>query len=285
LPAKQEEFEKMSDPIIMGFQPTKEQMDSAARDSIGIKHGDRGTHTSLTIMLDEITSLLQAFPLDATRTEYKDAIIANNLLGKKTVPMRKFANQRLGEFYGLDPSILLFRVLRALWTSDERGRPLLALLMCLARDPLLRFTAQPIIQLRSGQELSKQCFTDAISTGVGGRLNKNSVDRVVRNTASSWTQSGHLEGYSRKVRRSVQPTPAVTAYALLLGYILGARGRTLFGTLWARVLDTSPEELAYKAADAKRLGYLDMKEDGGVIEISFNPLLTDEERRQLHGTH
>jgi hypothetical protein len=70
----------------------------------------------------------------------------------------------------------------------------------------------------------------------------------------------------------------------LLGYALGARGAVLFESLWAKVLDASTDELISLAMDAKRIGYLDLKVSGGVVEVSLARLLTEEERRLVHGT-
>ena len=75
------------------------------------------------------------------------------------------------------------------------------------------------------------------------------------------------------------------AYALLLGYLLGARGRQLLKTLWARTLDVTAEEIISLAKDAKRLGSLDLKQAGDVIEIGFSSILTPEEVRGSHGTN
>ena len=175
--------------------------------------------------------------------------------------------------------------MRRLWQTEERGRPLLALLLALARDPLLRITAPPILRLRLGEELGRQALTDALNRGTGSRFNEAVLDKIVRNAASSWTQSGHLQGRSRKTRRAVSPVPTVVTFALLLGYVLGGRASVLFGTLWAKVLDMEVDELIHLATDAKRLGYLNLKTSGGITEVSLSPLLTEEERRLIHGTH
>ena len=121
-----------------------------------------------------------------------------------------------------------------------QAKRILALLLALARDPLLRASVPPILRMRPGEELARQQLTDALSRAVGHRLNESTLDTVVRNVASSWTQSGHLRGHSRKVRQTVTPTAANTAFALLLGYLAGKRGTTLFESLWAQVLDSPP---------------------------------------------
>ncbi len=145
-------------------------------------------------------------------------------------------------------------------------------------------TAPPILRLRPGEELGRQALTDALSRGTGSRFNEEVLDKIVRNAAASWTQSGHLQGRSRKSRDAVKPTPAVVTFALILGYALGARGAVLFETLWSKVLDASRDDLIQLAMDAKRIGYLDLKVSGGVVEVSLSRLLTEEERRLIHGT-
>lgn len=257
----------------------------ASADGVGLRFGDKGTHTSRTIMTDELVALFRVAPPTASRSEYRSSIVDHNCLGKRTVSNRKLSDQRLSELYALDPGVLIFRLMRQFWQTDERGRPLLALLLALARDPLLRMTAAPIIRLRPGEELGRQSLTDALNRGTGSRFNDASLDKIVRNTAASWTQSGHLAGRSRKTRKSVHPTPEVVTYALVLGYVLGARSNGLLDTLWTRVLDVAGDELIYIAMDAKRVGYLDLKVSGGVVEVRLDRLFTDEERRLLHGTN
>lgn len=256
----------------------------AANPKVGFRYGDKGTHTSRTIMLEELSLLLRVAGQNASRSEYRSMIVDDNCLGKRTAATRKLTDQRLSELYALDSGVLLFRIMRQFWQADERGQPLLALLLAMARDPLLYTTALPIIRLKPGEELSKQTFTDALNRATGSRFNEEVLDKIVRNTSSSWTQSGHLKGRSRKVRQTVSPTPAVVTYALLLGYISGLRGPALFESSWAKVLDASPEELLNLAMDAKRVGYLDLKASGGVVEVSVTRLLTDEERQLVHGT-
>jgi len=254
------------------------QAEEARLRDAGFRWGAKGTHTSRTIMLDELQALLGHCRPHAARDDYLTAIHEDNCLGKRTAATRRLSSQRLSELYALDPEVPLFRVMRRCWYADREGQAVLALLLALARDPLLRVTAPPVLRMRPGEELARQQMTDALNRAVGSRLSESTLDKVVRNAASSWTQSGHLKGRGRKIRQTAKPTPAATAFALLLGHLAGKRGAALFESLWAQAVDVPPEEMMGLAMDARRLGFVDMSQSGGVIEVSFSRLLAAEER-------
>ena len=236
-------------------------------------------------MLDELSHLLDAVPGNAVRDNYADAVTAHNCLGKRTAATRTLSLQRLTELYALDPRVILFRVLRDLWVGNETSRPLLAILLALARDPLLRASATAVVRTPCDNEFARQSMKDALADAVGDRLNEATLDKVVRNASSSWTQAGHFRGRGRKIRQRVEATPAATTFTLLLGFAVGRRGRLLFETPWTAVLDTSPDELIDVAVDAKRLGLLDLKQSGSMIDVSFPALFTNTERELIHGAH
>ncbi len=238
----------------------------------GFRFGDRGTHTSRTIMLAELRELLDALPQEADRKAYAAAIVDDNILGKQTLATRRLTNQRLGELYGLDPALPLFRVLRSLWSFDPESRPLLAMLVALARDPLLRSTANGVLLLSEGAELVRTSYKETIREAVGDRLNDAVLDKVARNTASSWTQSGHLQGRVRKIRRRVRPGVGALAMALWLGSLEGRAGAGLLSSFWTSVLDLSGEALIPLVLNARRLGLLNARIGGAVVEIDVRPV-------------
>jgi hypothetical protein len=119
------------------FHPTNKSEETYLRNT-GFRWGQKGTHTSRTIMLDELRALLANCRPEASRTDYLSSIFEDNCLGKRTAATRKLSGQRLSELYALDPEVPLFRVMRYCWYADRQGQAFLALLLALARDPLLR---------------------------------------------------------------------------------------------------------------------------------------------------
>jgi hypothetical protein len=253
-------------------------------EQLGFKAGTSGTHTSRTLMLGELSALLAAVGQGATREEFVHAIVEDNALAKSTTSTRRISAQRLTELYALDTTVPTFRLLQRLWPIDRDSQPLLALLSGLARDPLLRCTAPTVIGLRDGQSFDRDATTEALKLHAGKRLNEAIIDKVVRNAAASWTQSGHLVGRTFKRRKRVKPAPASVTMALFLGYLQGLRGAGLLRTLWCEVLDSTPEAIAGIASRASMSGPMRFRQSGDVIEISFPDLLTNaENERTTHG--
>ena len=243
-----------------------------AASAFGFRFGEIGTHTSRTIMVPDMATVFAAVPANSSRGDYEAAIIDRNCLGKPTVSTRRLSNQRLGELYAFEPNVPLFRILRRLWGIDRLGRPLLALLVSLARDPLLMCTAPVIISLPQGAEFQRRPMKTALEEAVGDRLNEATLDKVVRNAASSWTQTGHLEGRTFKFRRLVHGTPASLALTLCLGNAVGFRGKDMLSSGWIGVLDCTPATAKELALEAKRLGLIDIRMAGDVIEFGLSRL-------------
>lgn len=238
-------------------------------EAAGFRFGARGTHTSRTMMLEELRLLLGATSPDSRRSDYATAIIEGNCLSKSTGATRRLTNQRLGELYGLDPVVPLFRVLRRLWDIEADGRPLLALLAAIARDPLLAATCPAIIFLSANAELQRDAMKSALRAVVGSRLNDSTLEKVCRNAASTWAQSGHLEGRTFKKRRIVEPSPAAAAFAIYLANAAGFRGAEIFSCAWLRTLDCDPSHARQLALEAKRLSFLDLRMVGDVVEFNL----------------
>ena len=249
--------------------------------ALGFRLADSGPHTSKTLMLQELQTLLEVVPGEAPANAYRSAIVEENVLGKRTLSTRKETASRLTALHGLDPTKPLFRVLRRLWDVDPTAHPQLALLNGLARDPLLMATREQVMGMAAGQLVQRSEMVAAVQGFTHDRLSAKVLDAVARNTTSSWTQSGHLKGKVKKQRQSLHGQPVALALAMWLGYASGKRGKALLNTPWASVLDSSSSGLLELAEQAKRLGLIKLSHGGGVVSIDpsgLDPLHGGEQR-------
>jgi hypothetical protein len=246
---------------------------------------ERGcVHTARTIMLNELQMLLCYVASEsASIQEYKKAIVEDNCLLKRSGRNRDLTFRHLADLYILEPGYLLFRALRYFWYRDTEGRSLLALLCACATDSLLRNHGTFILGLSQGTTITSQDSEAFIEQNNPGRFSPATLRSTAQNINSSFTQSGHLSGRSIKKRTKVYSSPGSTAYALLLGYLTGARGESLFSTDYAKLLDSTPEEMSQMAVEASGRGWMVFKRIGNVVEVAFPNLLTEQEMEWVHG--
>lgn len=254
-------------------------MDSEVPRSAAI-HGFRiepiGTHLSRTIMLADLRVLLSSCPRSSGVRDYRSAVVDENLLGKPTATARRITFDRLRELYALDPGVFLFRALRDLWDADQSAQPLLALLCATARDPILRATTPFVLSLAVGTRVTPQMLSEEADRQFPGKFVLSSLSRLGRNVASSWEQAGLLRGRRERARARAESRPTSVAYALLLGDLCGKRGRALFDTLWARILDSPVHILREQAVVASQQGWIEYRSAGDVVEVSFRHLMRDD---------
>jgi hypothetical protein len=232
-----------------------------------------GTHTSRTIMLQELRLLLQACPPEADSHDFAAAILQENVLAKNSESTRMRSLRYLRELYVLDRRSVLFRALRDLWDADEAAQPLLALLCSLARDPLLRATADSVLEAPLGGYVDADMLSAAVAERYPDSYSEAVRNKVGRNAASSWTQSRHLEGRSTKTRTQAVSRPAAVAYAFIIGHLTDARGQGLLRTVWGRSLD-APEHVVFEQAfAAAQRGWIEFRRAGEVIDVGFGWLL------------
>jgi len=235
-----------------------------------------GTNTSHTIVVEALNALLASVPPLAPASAYESAALEANVLGKGTDGARRRTFRYLRELYLLRPDALLFRALRDLWPLDPAAQPLLAGLCALARDSVFRASSGAIIASAPGDLVPSADLAEAVAGVFPDNYGASTLSKIGRNTFSSWEQTGHLRGAGRaaaKVRTRAACRPANVAYALLLGYLTGARGQGLFQTVWAEVLDQPRSHLVDLASLAAQQGLLEFRHAGGVIEVSFRELL------------
>lgn len=243
-------------------------------EKFGLKFSGGGSHSSRTMMLAELNSVLVAVPSGSSATAYRDAILDRNVLSKATESTRQKSLRHLRELYALDESVPIFGLLRKLNTIDPASLPLLAVQVSWARDPLFRSTTSPIMEASEGELVETAILAQAVDAAFPGQYSELNRNKVARNASSSWTQAGHLAGRAKKIRcRIVPPVTAVTM-ALFLGEMCGYHGASVFSNPWCRLLDLNADQARTRGFEAHRAGLLNLRAVGEVVELSF-PLLSE----------
>jgi len=225
-------------------------------------------------MLAELEAVLAAVPLGSATADYRDAILLRNVLGKVTDSTREKSLRHLRELYALDQSTPIFRLLRKLHAMEAASLPLLAVLVAWARDPLFRATTQPVMDASEGDRVETAALAQALEAAFPNQYSEVSRSTTTRNAASSWTQSGHLAGRTKKIRQVIKPTAVAATMALLLGDVSGYHGAAVFSNPWCRLLDLNSDRARAMGFEAHRAGLLNLRAVGEIVELSF-PLLAD----------
>jgi hypothetical protein len=247
----------------------------------GFRLGNGGAHAARTMMLPELRRLLAVSAEDASRADYRSAVVDANLLGKPTSKARKLTFKHLCELYALNPNLCLFRVFRRLWYSDPEAQPVLALTASLARDGLLRLSASLILGSQPGAQVTRGQMETLLVERREGHLSAVSVEAIAQRLNGTWTQAGYLSGRMRKIRSRPRVTPANVAFALFLASLDRRSAQRLFSSDWARVLDLSEDRLIELAQTAAQRGLLVFRRTGGVMEVRFPGYLTEQEQEWL----
>ena len=149
---------------------------------------------------------------------------------------------------------------------------MLALLLATARDPLLRATADLILDLAPGDPIGPAEIAAEVGRSFPHRYTPGVLHHIGQNAGATWVQAGVLAGRLKKHRTRPKVTMPAVAYALYLGHCERLAGPALFGSLWSRLFDFAEGGLRSFAEAASRSGWLDYASAGGMTEISFRHL-------------
>lgn len=232
-----------------------------------------GVSTSRTFMSKEMSLLLDATLPQASIDIYRQAIVDENVLNKASMQTRGKTFRFLRDRYGLDLSIPLFRCLRVLCDAEPGSRPQLAMLAAVARDPLLRSTVPVVLDTPVGSPLGSADLARAMSSAFPSQFTEKTLASSSENAMATWIQSGLFrKGQRQHLRQAVAASPASTTLSLLLGEVSGAIGAALLTTPWTALIGGTPEVLLSHARDASLHDWLELRNAGGVVEVTFRHL-------------
>lgn len=251
--------------------------------NLGFKLGKSGPHSARSLMLPELSTLMDEFSNDTSMPWLIESIEVFNCLHKATANSRKLTRRHLIDLYGLENSVCLFRNFRRLWSKSTKARPILALQLALCRDPLLRLAMPLMMQIQPGEKLTRQDMEDQIEAYNPDGYSLASKKSFAQNINGSWTQAGFLQGRAKKIR--VIPIVCIenVAFALFVAHLQGYEGQRAFQTDWVKILSSNIDDLYAKAQGASRHGYLRFKHASEVVEITFPNWLTKQEKEALNG--
>ena len=258
-----------SNPFTIGFPAV-----SPGLERFGFKFSSGGSHISRTLMLKEFEAVLANVPPGSSVAEYRNSILQRNVLGKTTDSTRQKSLRHLRELYALDEGIPIFGLLRKLNAIDPASESLLAMQVAWVRDPLFRATTSPVIEASNGEVVETRSLAQALESTFPSQYSELNRNKIARNAASTWTQSGHLIGRANKTRQLIQPTVVAVAMALFLGQVSGYHGAAVFSNPWCRLLDLDPDRAKSNGFEAHRAGLLNLRAVSEVIDLSF-PLLAE----------
>lgn len=230
-------------------------------------------------MAPELSLLLHAVDTVAGIDAYRRAAIEENALLKPSLASRRKTFACLRDRYALDGSVPIFRVLQRLIALEPDALPQLALLVAAARDPLLRATMPLMLSRQPDTAITTDEFLHAIDVHFADRFNAVTRKAAAERIRGSWKQSGHLIGPSTKRRRAKPPVSAATiTMGLVLGYACELAGESLLSSEWIAIQDVAPSTARDLAQTAARRGWIELRDAGGIFEITFRALLTTEKR-------
>jgi hypothetical protein len=250
--------------------------------ALGFANGKTGGHMARSMMLNEILTVLQHTQVHGAG-EFRRVIIEENLLGKPTSSSRIKSFRHLVELYGLNVSMPLFRAFQQFAALDPTSVPLLAATCVFCRDPQFRHSFSLIENLQIGETLSRERMELHLEQAFPNRFSPAMKQSLAQNVNTSWTGCGYLAGRQRKTRTEPTPSLLATTYAMFAGFLAGFRGEILVQSVFGRLAGAAPQQIISHLKDASRQGWVVLKHSGGVTEIDFAPLLSEQELSLLYG--
>jgi len=234
-------------------------------------------------MLDEITSLLHAVPQKGAASDYREAILDDNVLHKGTASNREKTFKFLRRLYALDPEVCLFREMRRLSRFAADDAKLLMGLLAMAREPILRECMDMVLNTKVGESLGRANFEAWIRSHMPGQYSESMFISFSHNLYASFYQFDYLGESVGKARTRVRPKSGIASvtYAAFLDWLCGKSGIALLQGTYSRALDLGADEHLALLQAAGRQGLPKVAYSGGVLDLVFPGYLKSNESRLI----
>lgn len=234
-------------------------------------------HTARTLMYSELTKIMD-FSIESDN--YIESL-NNNIFGKKSEDNIKQTANFLTLLYSFDITYPPFRVLKYFWqNSDEKEKPILALLFGILRDYLLTESINVVCETKLLDKVNIEKIEANIESYHPNRFTKNTIRSVAQNIASSWKQAGFITGKVKNIRTQPEINYNAVAFAFILAYLNGLRGDFIWSSKWVKALCLNESQLRDLAIEASKRGLIHYQYAGNVTSITcqelFNKLEIDD---------
>lgn len=226
-----------------------------------------GTHTSRTIMYDELTRLFSYTESDTSNQEMQRLVVEENILGKSSQDGRERTWNYLKQLYILDPNNSLYQIFRWGWEKAGDDKCIIPLLIAYSRDCSVRIAARRITSLSIEEIIKKEEIMSDIETLFPGKYSNAQLDSLALNVLSSFMQAGLLTGKRTKRRNTPMVGPSSLSIAITLGRIAGYAGKPLLSSMWIKILGQTDEKITSLIIEASRKGWIEYHEGGGMMSV------------------
>lgn len=230
----------------------------------------RTIHTNRTLMFVELARVMDHGIHD---DRYLDSL-NNNITNKATRTNQDKTTKLLIKLYGFKSEEPDFKAFTHFWQlSDQYERPVLALLLALSHDNLLKESISVVLGTPLGEKVEITRLEDNIEIHHPHRYSPKTLRSTAQNLASSWKQAGFITGKVKNIRTQPDITYTCISSAMLLAYLAGKRGEFILDSSWVMALGLNKDQIKTLAFEATKRDLLQYNSAGEVTSISFDHLL------------
>lgn len=196
-----------------------------------------------------------------------------NVINKKTKSGIEKTTGYLKRLYSFDLNYPAFKALKYFWQiSDEKNKPILALLYAIGHDYVLAESISVIVETKLGDKVTVEKLEENIESRHPNVYSENTRKSMAQNIASSWKQAGFIEGKVKNIRTQPEISFLVACFAFLLAYLKGDRGDFIWNSIGVKALCLNETKLRDLAIECAKRDLMQYQYAGSVTAISFNNL-------------
>lgn len=232
-------------------------------------------------MLRELGALLAVAPPAADTAVLQRLVMDEDALHKPSAANRAKTFAFLRRLYGLNVQRPAYRAFTRLCHLSPADTRVLAGVLALAREPVLRNCCEMVLATPLGSPLRREDFEAWVREYAPGRYSQTMYASFSHNLYASFFQLGFLSdaagGARIRIRREIRPT--AVAYAAFLDWLTGLNGLSLLSGALSKTLELSKDAHLNLLSKAGQRGLMRVAYAGGVLHLDFSTWLAPGESK------